>query len=72
VSAVIEKCSCEESQHLRVALTMIHDIATGRTRGGAVGDLAIIGNLAAQALALKRLEGDPAVYPLEGYVLGNV
>ena len=57
---------------MRVALTMIHDIATGRTRGGAVGDLAIIGNLAAQALALKRLEGDPAVYPLEGYVLGNV
>lgn len=68
---MIKKCSCTEAEHLRAALTMIQDIATGRTRGGAVEDLAIIGNLAAQGLALKRLEGDPAVYPLEGYVLGN-
>lgn len=68
---MIKKCSCPESEHLRAALTIIGDIASQRTRGAQVEDLAIIANVAQQGIDLKRLEGDPSVHPLEGYVLGN-
>lgn len=62
----IDKCSCPESAHLRVALTLIRAIATQDTRGSNVSDLAMIGNLADQALDLKSLTAGP--FALDGYL----
>lgn len=66
-----EECSCTESQHLRAALTLILDVATQRTRGSQIQDLAIIGRLVQQALDLDPLVGEPAICSIEKYLLGN-
>lgn len=57
----IKVCSCDESAHLRKALTAIEYICSNDTSQPMVDDLAQISNLADQGLRLKPLEADPAV-----------
>ena len=63
----IEKCSCEESQHLRAALKMVRKICTTDTDVAEVYDLAQCANLADQGLRLQKLVGDPVLeHPIPG------
>lgn len=72
VTRNIERCSCEESAHLRAALNLIRDIATRETIGTSVDDLTMIAALALQALTQRPLTGRTDLPPLDTYVLkGN-
>jgi len=67
----IEKCGCDESQHLRQALKAILRMSTEDTHQGACDDLAQIGNLADQAQKLQKLKGDPGVGDVGPYLEGK-
>lgn len=70
-AAQLERCACNESEHLRRALRAVILICTDDTPGGLVDDLAQCSTLAEQALRLQTLEGATDVYDL-GPVLDEV
>jgi len=55
----IEKCSCDESTHLRKALRKILKRASEETDTNLLGDMIQIAYLADQGLRLEPLVGEP-------------
>ncbi len=70
-----QRCSCEESQHLRNALRACANVARdgeGQKVSAPIHDVAQCSNFADQGLNLLEITGDPGVYGCARFIPGTI